>query len=894
MDLRSSSPISSFCVKPRDSIVHEFILRPHILGDVNITVSAAIDTDYTEPCGPETLVYTSDTIVKPILILPEGFPVEKTKSVFICPKDFSDDSTIVWNLDLPKDLVPDSARAYVSLIGDILGPALENLDNLVRLPMGCGEQNMILFVPNIHVIGYLDAKGMENPELRTRAIKNMEKGYQRELNYRHPDGSYSAFGPNASETESSIWLTAFVVKSFAQARNLIYIDERDLNISTKWIMSKQLENGCFPVIGRVFHKEMKGGLQEDDSSAALTAYILISLLESGVPLTATLINNALYCLEKGMVVNNDESSYTSVLSTYALVLLEHPKANESMRSLMNRAVRNNDLLWWEDKFKPSAGLSIEMTAYAVLSLIKLGGEDNMVDALKAVRWMSKQRNSKGGFTSTQDTVLGLEALTKYAITMTTNSTDLSVLVTASEVDDIYRMNNDNRMVLAQIRLPILPTVIEISAEGEGCILVQNHLKYNINKATGSEAFDLSVSAASVAFVDECSMQKITVCARYKMADEESNMALLEIGMISGYVPDRTSLHSLLENPDTKVKRFEDDQDLVTIYFDKLTGQKTCISFTVTRENIVDRLEPANVKLYDYYQQELMISSNYNFAQTCSSADINEEPAIPDPMPVETNLKHHNANADRKSLDISITSQVDTGSGQSSDDVEISSTPVVDEIFDNPSFVVVDHELETPDGIEGPVPVYVKPSSTNFKENLSLDELDYKENKKVDVIESTTQDDYKTDVQSNSSDSINASVVCPICGNELPGDLNDIYCSATSAVKVAIRRLRKARLLLDFRAMRNVKRLRSTVELILNPGCSCPPLDNPGSLALLLRTNGNDFATLQEHTKQNLDNTISIYGLPSNGGVPPRIMEARSLCLKEDESELGDRDKPVGG
>ncbi|KAK2588934.1 hypothetical protein KPH14_001789 [Odynerus spinipes] len=414
LDLRSSSPSSSFCVKPRDSIVHEYILRPHVLGDVNITVSATIDTDYTEPCGPETLVFTRDTIVKPILVLPEGFPVEITKSAFICPKDFSDDSTIVWNLDLPKDLIPDSAKAYVSLIGDILGPALENLDNLVRLPMGCGEQNMILFVPNIHVIGYLDANGMENPELRAKAIKNMEKGYQRELNYRHSDGSYSAFGPKASESGSSIWLTAFVVKSFAQARNLIYIDERDLKISVKWIMSKQLENGCFPVIGRVFHKQMKGGLQEDDSSAALTAYILIALLESGVPLTASLINNALYCLEKGMANSNEDSPYTSVLSTYALASLEHPKANGSMKSLLNRAVRNNDLLWWEDKTKPSIGLSIEMTAYAVLSLVKLGGEDNMVDALKAVRWMSKQRNAEGGFTSTQDTVLGLEALTKYA------------------------------------------------------------------------------------------------------------------------------------------------------------------------------------------------------------------------------------------------------------------------------------------------------------------------------------------------------------------------------------------------------------------------------------------------------------------------------------------------
>jgi len=35
-----------------------------------------------------------------------------------------------------------------------------------------------------------------------------------------------------------------------------------------------------------------------------------------------------------------------------------------------------------------------------------------------------------------------------------------------------------------------------------------------------------------------------------MADGESNMALLEINMVSGYIPDRTSLHSLLEDPAT--------------------------------------------------------------------------------------------------------------------------------------------------------------------------------------------------------------------------------------------------------------------------------------------------------------------------------------------------------
>lgn len=114
-----------------------------------------------------------------------------------------------------------------------------------------------------------------------------------------------------------------------------------------------------------------------------------------------------------------------------------------------------------------------MTSYAILSLIKLGGESNMLDALKAVRWMSKKRNAEGGFTSTQDTVIGLEALTKYAKAMANaTATDLSVLVTANEVDKLMLINNDNKLVLYRVDVPVIPTTLEVFAEGGGCVLVQ--------------------------------------------------------------------------------------------------------------------------------------------------------------------------------------------------------------------------------------------------------------------------------------------------------------------------------------------------------------------------------------------------------------------------------------
>lgn len=45
-----------------------------------------------------------------------------------------------------------------SLIGDILGPSISNLAHLIKMPFGCGEQNMLNFVPNIVILDYLKVK----------------------------------------------------------------------------------------------------------------------------------------------------------------------------------------------------------------------------------------------------------------------------------------------------------------------------------------------------------------------------------------------------------------------------------------------------------------------------------------------------------------------------------------------------------------------------------------------------------------------------------------------------------------------------------------------------------------------------------------------------------------
>jgi hypothetical protein len=47
------------------------------------------------------------------------------KSKYDDVADFSEDVNILWSLELPPDVVEDSARADVSVVGDLLGPTLQ-------------------------------------------------------------------------------------------------------------------------------------------------------------------------------------------------------------------------------------------------------------------------------------------------------------------------------------------------------------------------------------------------------------------------------------------------------------------------------------------------------------------------------------------------------------------------------------------------------------------------------------------------------------------------------------------------------------------------------------------------------------------------------------------------
>lgn len=251
-------------VRSDDAINVNFTIRPLKIGAISLKLTA-------------TSSAASDCIIRPLNVECEGVTQFTNNAVFIDLREKSSIDAIDVAFDIPKTALPDSSRIEITCVGDLLGGTIKNLQHLIRLPYGCGEQNMLNFVPNIVVLNYLKNTHQLIPEVAAKAKKFMEIGYQRELTYKHRDGSFSAFGE--SDKCGSTWLTAFVARSFRQAADHIVIQDHIIGECLKWLAEAQADDGSFKEKGSICHKEMQSGAS---NGVALTAYVLTAFLVNKV------------------------------------------------------------------------------------------------------------------------------------------------------------------------------------------------------------------------------------------------------------------------------------------------------------------------------------------------------------------------------------------------------------------------------------------------------------------------------------------------------------------------------------------------------------------------------------------------------------------------------------
>ncbi|XP_053410603.1 pregnancy zone protein-like [Nycticebus coucang] len=620
----------SHCVCGNGRKTLSWAVTPKSLGKVNFTATAeAVPSQ--ELCNnevPEVPTFgQKDTIVKPLLVEPEGIEKEETYNTLLCASETEVPEKL--SLNVPSNVVEGSTRATYSVLGDILGSAVQNLQNLLQMPYGCGEQNMVLFVPNIYVLNYLNETQQLTENTKAKAINYLINGYQRQLNYKHRDGSYSTFGEHGS-SQGNTWLTAFVLKSFAQAQSYIFVEKSHIMDALSWLSQKQKENGCFQMAGSLLNNAMKGGV---DDEVTLSAYITIALLEMPLPVTHTVVRNALFCLEtawNSISGAHRNLVYTKALLAYAFALAgNQAKRRELLESLDREAVKEEDTIHWQRPGKVQAAgtlyyqprapsAEVEMTSYVLLAYLTVQPAPSSGDlamASRIVNWITKQQNPHGGFSSTQDTVVALQALSKHgAATFTKNEkTALVTVKSSSSFSKEFQVDDANRLLLQEVWLPEIPGEYNTTVSGSRCVYLQTSLRYNIlPKKEGKAPFALQVDTLpkNCDGVEAHKKFLIDINISYTGDRPSSNMVIVDVKMISGFIPVKSSVKEL-QKTRPQIQRTEVSTNHVLIYFEKLTNQTVSFSFWVEQDIQVKNLKPATVKAYDYYETDEFSIKEYN-------------------------------------------------------------------------------------------------------------------------------------------------------------------------------------------------------------------------------------------------------------------------------------------
>uniref|UniRef100_A0A3B3UJ74 Complement C3-like n=1 Tax=Poecilia latipinna TaxID=48699 RepID=A0A3B3UJ74_9TELE len=589
-------------VAAQTSQLVSFVIEPLKTGHFSVEVKASVKDSSLEDAVRKTLT---------VLVRKQYFMLlNELRNLPLLSLDGKESVTISGKI-LPSDVAPNTPmKTCMYLTGNSNKQHLwKNISGKKKIyfkkPQGSGEQTMMTMTLSVAATMYLDntnqweAVGLEK---RAEALQHLKNGYQRELIFRKSDGSFAAFPP----TPSSTWLTAYVAKVFSIMSNMIDVDSANICGAVKFlILTTQQPTGVFREVGRVFHTEMMGDVAGTDSDASTTAFCLIAIQEArricaeSVPsMTQSIVRAAAYLEQRLPALTNP---YAVAITSFALATED--KLNKETLFKFASPDRSH---WPVPRGNTH---TLEATGYALLALLKAIDEAHPV-----VRWIRKQPNLNGGYLSTQRTMIVYQAVAQYWNRVQNVDYDLKVelILPGRARPETYHFNKDNYYFT---RTSKVRTQGQDKAQTTGCANILS-LYYTLPKEPESscEAFDMSVQLVPEKITEDEKVYRLRIQVRFKNRDRDASLSIVDVDLPSGFTFNKPDLDALSTGRSPVISKYDaqtflSERGSLTLYLDKISHtQQEEISFRIHQEMKTGILQPAAVKVYEYYNQKPCVKS----------------------------------------------------------------------------------------------------------------------------------------------------------------------------------------------------------------------------------------------------------------------------------------------
>ncbi|XP_073510482.1 venom factor-like isoform X1 [Phyllobates terribilis] len=597
-------------VKETSSYVVPFVIVPLTVGQHHVQVKASL---YGE--------FGGDGIKKSLRVVPEG--IRKTaiiSSVTLDPVARSGEHVIrVPSLE-NRNIVPDSpTRLIVNVQGIPIAQFVEDaidgtsLSRFIVTPSGCAEQNMASFTPLVTAANYLDKTNQWDRigvHRRAEAIQKINTGYVNQIRYRKSDGSFQSF----PRTSTGTWFTAYAVKVFSMAKSFVNVQEDILCGSVKWlVLVVQQPDGMFNENIPISYAYSRGGVAGSiDPDVAITAYVVISLLESQKYCSKS-VNSLQSSIEKAINYIEDryqklKRPYSVAITAYALAIAGRLKDPLKLLS----AAKDN-FSWGEDG--GSKMISIEATSYALLALLKLETNEAIDAVNPVVRWLTEQQSHGQAYGSTQALIMLFQAVAQYQLAKADQKSlemDISFHLPGRKDVTTYQINMENA-IRARSEETNINKEFVVKAKGRGqasltVMAVYYELLTEAEKECQNFHLSVTVENENVVKPDVLETISLNICFRHRQP-VDATMSIIDVSMMTGFSPDERDLKRLKNGVDRYISFFEInkgafDKGALIIYLDSVSHtEEQCLKFNLHKYLNVGLMQPGSVTIYDYYSPE---------------------------------------------------------------------------------------------------------------------------------------------------------------------------------------------------------------------------------------------------------------------------------------------------
>uniref|UniRef100_A0A665VDN5 Complement 4B (Chido blood group) n=1 Tax=Echeneis naucrates TaxID=173247 RepID=A0A665VDN5_ECHNA len=628
-------------VKPQSSQFVSFSAVPMVTGSIPIKIRLY---DIENEMG-------IDAIEKILNVWSEGVEkrIEDTKIIKFESELFKTRTkSLIIDGSLPEEAVPESAANIfvsveengfgISKAMNLLSP--EKVARLIVLPTGCCEQTMSGLAPTAAALRYLDLTDQWfNLPVGSRddALDKIEKGILLLL-LLNPNGSYGSWNSYSN------WLTAYIVKVLSliaqrqtvafgeQGRQSGAVPIQDIRRSVNYLLTTQNNDGFFSDPYPVYHKHIL---------VIIPLTLTHTIERSDTVRKSRILRATSYLMSNTMALRHP---YAVAITAYCLsvCLPEGTDLSSIWTRLEEMATESTDncSLWTTDKTKKQGdALTIETTAYALLTAVAL---KHFQWADKAACWLLSQERYSGGFRSTQDTIMALEALAEYDLKrLNRPEANLIAEFSVQGRGEIIRLTLDRKDKVETNLKKLKGKNIHVQLSGKGeskmkivkayqlldpkdkceklsiSVTVEGKVKYTakiintyeyygdyeMDEEKGAQEDDAIRSKRDVNDVNSDQTVTYKVCVSHSLNHNLTGMAIADITLLSGFEVVTEDLDKLKRFPEQYISHYEVSYGRVLLYYNQLLKPLECISFDAVQRVPIGLLQPAPAVFYDYYDPD---------------------------------------------------------------------------------------------------------------------------------------------------------------------------------------------------------------------------------------------------------------------------------------------------